>query len=168
MGFSDSYVRKGHPILFGLIVFFSLVEGIIAAWLVARYLQHHNYPSIAVRDRARFLLFASSWTFFLFIFMIVAFKRFTDTPMASVGTHVALLGLTWIFWTAGAASITAALGGGYNCSTIDFLLVYCNQLVSLEAFAWTVWSLMTIALAVVLFTAIRARQRGDGFGGALA
>ena len=60
--------------------------------------------------------------------------------MASVGTHVALyvgadkfetephalhsLGLTWIFWTAGAASITAALGGGYNCRYGLKLTVY--------------------------------------------
>ncbi len=57
---------------------------------MARYLQHHNYPSIAVRDRARFLLFVSWWTFLLFAFMIVAFQRFTDTLMASVGAHVGL------------------------------------------------------------------------------
>jgi len=167
MGLSDSWINRGHPVLFGLIVFFSLIEGILASWLTARYLQHHNYPSIAVRDRARFLLFVSWWTFVLFAFMIVAFKRYADTVMASVGTHIVLLVLTWIFWTAGAASITAALGGGYNCSTIDFLLIYCNQLVSLEAFAWAVWCLVTIALIVVLITAITARRRGDGFRGPL-
>jgi len=88
--------------------------------------------------------------------------------MASVGAHVGLLIFTWIMWTAGAASITAALGGGYNCSTINFLLIYCNQLVSLEAFAWAVWSLVTIALIFVLISALTARRRGDGLFGSFA
>lgn len=28
--------------------------------------------------------------------------------------------LTWIFWVAGAAAITATLGGGLNCSYVRF------------------------------------------------
>lgn len=35
--------------------------------------------------------------------------------MTSVGSHLGFLVLTWIFWTAGAAAITASLGGGHNC-----------------------------------------------------
>lgn len=52
------------------------------------------------------------------------------------------LSLTWIFWTAGAASITAALGGGLNCSKIKEDIVYCNQLNALEGFAWLSWCVL--------------------------
>jgi hypothetical protein len=45
--------------------------------------------------------------------------------------------LTWIFWTGGAAALTAALGGGLDCNNAPF--AYCGQLNALEAFAWMEW-----------------------------
>ncbi len=57
-----------------------------------------------------------------------------------IGSHVGnSLFLTWIFWTAGVASITTALGGGINCTTTPRRIVYCDQLNAAEAFAWIEW-----------------------------
>ncbi|KAI5120838.1 hypothetical protein M0805_007025 [Coniferiporia weirii] len=166
----DRHVRRGHPIIFGLMVFFSIVEGIITAWLAARYRTHHNYPSIAVRDRTSFLVFTSWWTV-LFGSLYIAFflhRSLSGSVLASVGSHGFFLILTWIFWTAGAASITAALGGGHNCSSIDFQLPYCNQLNAAEGFAWAVWIFVTLALFVVLVRGCVSTRRGDGLRGQLA
>ncbi|EJD03794.1 uncharacterized protein FOMMEDRAFT_105969 [Fomitiporia mediterranea MF3/22] len=165
----DNHIRRGHPVLFGLIVFFSIIEGAIATWLIARFDQHHNYPSKAVRDRTGLLTFTSWWTvlfgaIYAGLFLWSASRTSTNV-LTSVGSHAIFLVITWILWTAGAASITAALGGGHNCSKTA--LVYCDQLNALEAFAWIVWVLVTIALFVVLVRGCLSARRGDGLKGQL-
>jgi len=87
--------------------------------------------------------------------------------MTSVGSHLGFLILTWIFWTAGAAAITASLGGGHNCSKLKYNLPYCNQLNALEGFAWAEWLLVTLALIFTIALALRAVRRGDGYRGQL-
>ncbi|CAE6470552.1 unnamed protein product [Rhizoctonia solani] len=141
MGLS-THVRRGHPITFGLLIFFGIIDGAIATWLTARYKQHHNWLSISVRDRTHLLLFTSWWT-------------------------VLVSGITWVFWTAGAASITASMGGGINCSRVAEEVVYCNQLNALMGFAWVEWVLTTFAIFVVIICAVRSARRGDGTRGAL-
>ncbi|TDL28089.1 hypothetical protein BD410DRAFT_343691 [Rickenella mellea] len=182
----DKHVRRGHPIVFGLIIFFAIIQASLATWLTQRFNQHHNYLSVSVRDRTRFLLFTGWWTVFFSLWYLVLFWHAPSqgSVLTSVGSHGVFLLLTWIFWTAGAASITAALGGGYNCSRIDFSVPYCNQLNALEGeyticcsaiinsqiflgFSWAVWILVTIALIVVIFRGISSSRRGDGFGGQL-
>ncbi|KAH8120033.1 hypothetical protein DFH11DRAFT_1557913 [Phellopilus nigrolimitatus] len=165
----DRHVRRGHPVVFGLIVFFAIIEGAIASWLAARYSSHHNFPSTAVRDRNGFLAFTSWWTVLFGICYIGLFlhSASTGSVLTSVGSHGLFLFVTWVFWTAGAASITAALGGGNNCSKIGFTLAYCNQLNALEGFAWVVWIFVTIALLVVLLRGCASTRRGDGLRGQL-
>ncbi|KAI0756153.1 hypothetical protein C8Q80DRAFT_1091589 [Daedaleopsis nitida] len=161
----DRHVRRGHPIIFGFIILFSIIELADSAWLVSRYNLFHNFPSFAVRDRARFLLFTSCWTIFFSLFYLALFLHSpTGGFMTSVASHAIFLVLTWILWTAGAAAITAALGGGLNCSDAH---QYCGQLNALEAFAWIVWIFVTFALIVVLFRGISASRRGDGYRGSL-
>jgi len=161
----DNHIRRGHPITFGLLIFFSLIELIIAAWLVAKFNTHHNPLSSAVSTRTRFLLFTSIWTVVGSALLLILFMHSaTGSVMTSVASHLVFLTFTWIFWTAGAASITSALGGGLNCSRH---FVYCGQLNSLEAFAWIVWILTTFAFAVVIFRGISAAKRGDGYKGQL-
>ncbi|KAG9085187.1 hypothetical protein FRC07_013438, partial [Ceratobasidium sp. 392] len=133
----DTHVRRGHPskletdatvpaidilislssVTFGLLIFFGIIEGAIATWLTTRFNRHHNYLNLGVRDRTRLLTFTSWWTV-LFCAILLAF--FLRSPTGSIATsvlvHLVFLGITWVLWTAGAASITAALGGGINCS----------------------------------------------------
>ncbi|RPD64753.1 hypothetical protein L226DRAFT_497849 [Lentinus tigrinus ALCF2SS1-7] len=161
----DKHVRRGHPVVFTLIIFFSIIELAISAWLTSRYNLRHDYLSISVRDRTRFLLFTTCWTIF---FGIIYFGMFLYRPtggvLTSVASHAIFLTLTWIFWLAGAAAITSALGGGLNCS---HHYIYCGQLNALEAFAWITWVFVTFALFVVLLRGISASRRGDGFRGGL-
>lgn len=162
----DSHVKRGHPVVFGLIVFFSIIEGAIATWLIAKYDKHHDYPSTSVRDRTGFLTFTSWWTVLFGLIYSGAFLHSaTGSVLTSVGSHGIFLIFTWIFWTAGAASITEALGGGLNCSNSG--IVYCNQLNALEAFAWITWIMVTFALLIVLWRGFSASRRGDGLRGPL-
>ncbi|KAH0837826.1 hypothetical protein J3R83DRAFT_6034 [Lanmaoa asiatica] len=137
MAFED-WIRKGHPIVFGLLIVFSIIELSISAFLVARFNQYHNYFTTDERDRTAFLLFASIWTIVLSALYTFFFFTLPDSMMNSVGSHIGFLLITWIFWTAGAASITAVLGGGLNCVN-QTVFVYCGQLNALEAFAWMIW-----------------------------
>ncbi|KDQ14585.1 hypothetical protein BOTBODRAFT_110017 [Botryobasidium botryosum FD-172 SS1] len=159
-------IRRGHPILFGLICFFGIVEGCLATWLAVHFGRHHNWYSIAVRDRTYFITFVSWWTVLFSAFFTILFLHSpTGSVFTSIGAHLVFLALTWIFWTAAAASITAANGGGFNCTSPQ--IVYCNQLNALEGFAWAEWILTTIAFFVVLFLGIRSVRRGSGYRGHL-
>jgi len=160
----DEHVRRGHPILLGLIITIGIVELGISGFLTGRYNSRHDYPNRSIRDRARFLLFASIWTVFIGLFYLVLFLHSSSgSILTSVGSHLAFFALSWVFWTSGAAAITAALGGGHNCSTLKYHLPYCNQLNALEGFAWVEWILFTFGLIVVIALAIRSIRRGGGY-----
>jgi len=165
----DSYVRSGHTILFGLLVLLSIIEGSIASWLTARYNSVPARASNGVRERKYFILFASWWTvvgsaIYMLLFLHSAS---TGSVMTSVASHGIFLFLTWIFWTSGAIAITVALGGGINCSSVDRLVVYCNQLNALEGFAWASWIITTILLFFVILRGVSSLRRGDGARGQL-
>jgi hypothetical protein len=117
-----------------LLIFFGLIELAISAWLTARYGKKHDAPNSGINTRTQFILFSSIWTvFFSFLFGILFFHSNSGSILTSVMSHGILyvflrplnlvvvdphyrsLLLTWVFWTAAAASITAALGGGLNC-----------------------------------------------------
>ncbi|KAG2069484.1 hypothetical protein BDR04DRAFT_1156684 [Suillus decipiens] len=162
----DTHMRRGHTIVLSLIILFSIIELAISAWLTSRFNTYYNYFSLTERDTTRFLLFASIWTIVFSGAYMFFFFSLPDHVLSSVASHVLFLFLTWIFWTAGAASITAALGGGLNCSS-QFVFVYCGQLNALEGFAWVIWILVTFAILVVLIRGIIVARRGDGMRGPL-
>jgi len=166
MGF-DTHIRRGHPIVFGLIVFFGIIELAISAWLVSHFNKHHNYSSTSERDRVRFLLFSSIWTVvFGALYVVLFLHSATGSIATSVLSHGIFLFFTWIFWTAGAAAITSSLGGGLNCSTQN-TFVYCGQLNALEGFAWAIWIVVTFAILIVFIRGVTAARRGDGLRGHL-
>lgn len=70
-----------------------------------------------------------------------------------------------MFWLAGAAAYTAALGGGKRCSVDP--IIYCNQLVAAEAFAWIELILITVLTVVVALMGLSALRRGDSLSGPL-
>ncbi|KAJ7289280.1 hypothetical protein C8J57DRAFT_1046840 [Mycena rebaudengoi] len=164
----DTHVRRGHPITFGLIIFFGIVELAIAAWLTSMFNKHVHEHTNVERDRIHFTLFASTWTVTISaLLLILFFHSATGSILTSILSHLVFLGLTWIIWTAAAASITEMLGGGLNCKIQD-VFVYCNQLNALEAFAWVDGGvLVTFAIIVVIVRGISASRRGDGYRGGL-
>lgn len=103
---------------FVLLAILSAVTAAISTWLAVEYHKHHNYLNGSVRDRTRLICFTAWLTLVLSIIYAVAF-RVTSSVIVGVGSHMIWLVLLWIFWTASAASITAALGGGIDCSYVN-------------------------------------------------
>ncbi|TFK56362.1 hypothetical protein OE88DRAFT_1649614 [Heliocybe sulcata] len=163
---SDVFVRRGHPIMFGLIIFFGIVELALSAWLTSRYNAHHNYPSGDVRTVSRFLLFASLWTILLSpVYMGLFLTSTAGSIFTSIASHFIFILLSWIFWLAGAAALTSALGGGLSCH-LD-AVSYCGQLNAEEGFAWALFIMFTFALLFVLVRGISVSRGGDGLRGQL-
>ncbi|GAA5870234.1 hypothetical protein JCM8547_006922 [Rhodosporidiobolus lusitaniae] len=78
----------------------------------------------------------------------------------SIASHAVWIFITWVFWLAGAASITAALGSHWHRGHGDTLY-------ALEAFAWINWIIITLMLIGVIMAGLRSARSGNGFGGAL-
>ncbi|KAJ9127192.1 hypothetical protein QFC24_001429 [Naganishia onofrii] len=156
----DAAVRRGHPILFGLLAVIGIIEGAITSWLVRQY-QHgdNTYPNNSFRDRLRFAVFTSWWTVIFSIAFMVLYLMGIGGIFTSIASHTIWLFVTWVFWLAVAASITSMLGGGYVCSHSD--LVYCNQNVAAEAFAWIEWIIITVIFIMTILLGYRA-MRGGG------
>lgn len=64
-----------------------------------------------------------------------------------------------MFWLAGAASLTAALGGGLSCGNYNG--AYCGQQNASIAFAWIEWIIITVIFIVVGIIGSMALRRGD-------
>ena len=154
----EPHVRRGHPIVFGLILLFSLIEGCITAWLVSQFNSDDNYPNNSYRDRIRFLLFVSWWTVVFSAGYLAFFLINAGSFLVSIASHGIWLAITWFFWLIGAAVYSATLSGR-NCGGSD--LIHCNQLVATEAFAWITWILMTLAFVVIALLGMGAVRRGD-------
>jgi hypothetical protein len=156
----DTHVRTGHPIVFSLIIFCSIIELSLSAWLTSRFTAYHNYFSLAERDRTRFLLFTSTWTIvFSGLHMFFSFYL-PGSVLGSVASHIFFLFLTWAFWTAGATSITFTLSEELNRNAQS--VSYPVQLNALQGFAWVTEALVTFALIAVVIRGILAARRGDG------
>jgi len=160
----DAALRKGHPIMFGAIVVFAIIEMCIAAWITAKYNSHHNFPNSGLRARVRYILFTSIWTVALGSVYLGIFLAMAGSFISSVASHFVFLSVTWIFWLAAAAALTQSVGGALNCS-IQTKFIYCGQLNALEGFAWLIWVLLTFMLIFVLIRGIIVARRGDGIAG---
>jgi len=161
----DTHIQRGHPILFGLILFFAIIEACDTTFLVARFNQHNNYPNRSYRDRLKFLVFVSWWTVAFSAMYLAVFLTAASSFIASIASHGIWMAITWIFWLAAIASYTAALGGGKRCD-VD-TITFCSQLVAAEAFGWIVWIIFTIAFILIVVLGVGALRRGDRLSGGL-
>ncbi|KAM0788944.1 hypothetical protein ACM66B_003019 [Microbotryomycetes sp. NB124-2] len=160
----DTHIKRGHPITFGVLILTSFIEMVQTAVLTSSF-NRNGAPSGTINDRVRFLLFTSIWTLFFAIAYLAGFMTSPGSFLFSIASHAVWLTLTWIFWLAGAAAITQALGGGLDCG--DVSIGSCNQLNSALAFGWINWILITFAFAIILLVGARSARRGDGFGSGL-
>ncbi|BGO90581.1 hypothetical protein NBRC10512_005301 [Rhodotorula toruloides] len=161
----DAHIKRSHIVSFSLLALFSFIEWVICAVLVSSYNSHNDYPSHSIRDRVRFLLFVGLWSFLFSFFYLAGFLTAATSFLFSIASHAVWIGITWVFWLAGAAAITDTLGGGLDCG--NFHLAHCHQLNAVEAFGWINWILITFLLAFVLFAGARSARSGNGFGGPL-
>jgi len=160
----DDHVRRGHPVLLIFIILCAIVEGVITSWVTAMYNDHNNFFSFAERDRIRFLVFTSWWTVVItFCYVMFFLASVPGSMVTSVASHGTFLFITWVFWLAGAASVTASFAGGFNCALPG--PAYCNELNVILAFAWLIWALFTIALFFASYRGFTAVGRGGSFRG---
>ncbi|GFZ45366.1 hypothetical protein JCM24511_03092 [Saitozyma sp. JCM 24511] len=155
----EPHIRRGHPIFFGLLLLFAIIEGSITAWLVAKYNDNNSYPNNSFRDRLKFLVFTSWWTVLFSALYIAGFLLSAGSFLVSIASHAVWLFITWVFWLSGVAALTAALGGGQRCSHSS--LTYCSQLVAAEAFGWIEVILISVIFVLVLVIGSAALRRGD-------
>jgi len=164
----DGHVRRGHPVLLALILLCALIEAVVTSWLVSQENKHHNYVSPAAKHRTIFLVFVSWWTVLLTSWYLVTYLVSKATSVFStIGSHITFLFITWVLWIAGAASITAAFGGGVKCHHFSGV-PYCREQDVMIAFAWLVWGLLTLDLFLALLRAGTALGRGGNFRGPMS
>ncbi|KAG2065517.1 hypothetical protein BDR04DRAFT_1161307 [Suillus decipiens] len=157
----NTHMRMGYPIICSLIIFCSIIELSISAWLTSRFAASHNYFSLAERDRTHFLLFTSAWTIVLSCLYVFFFFYLPSSFLASVASHIFFLFPTWAFWTASATSITTTLSRELNRDT-QSVFAYPVQLNALQGFAWVTEALVTFALLAVLIRGILVTHRVYG------
>ncbi|GAA6062214.1 hypothetical protein JCM10212_006449 [Sporobolomyces blumeae] len=160
----DTHVKRAHPILFGLLILFTLVGWAMCA-AVVNHFNSNEWPNNSYRDRVRFLLFANLWTFVFAIIYLVGFLKATTSFLFSIASHAAIIFLSWVFMLAGVAALTDTLGGGLNCD--NFRYSYCGTLNGIEGISWLNWIILTILLVFILVLGGRSARSGNGFGGTL-
>lgn len=57
------------------------------------------------------------------VHLIILGEFTTPEKLVAILTPQSCVGITWVLWTAGAAAITASLGGGINCSYVTLYYV---------------------------------------------
>jgi len=160
----DTATRRGHPIMFGAIVVFAIVEMCIAAWITAKYNAHHNFPNSGLRARVRYILFVSIWTILFGSIYMALFITMAGRWITGIASHFVFLFLTWVFWLAAAAALTQSLGGALDCHT-NTEFVYCGHLNALAGFAWLIWVVLTLMFIFVIIRGIMGARRGEGVAG---
>ncbi|KAG7571536.1 hypothetical protein FFLO_00552 [Filobasidium floriforme] len=160
---ADASVRRGHPVIFGLVALFSLIEMCITAYLTSRY-NANGYPSGHFTGTIRFGLFVSIWTLFFSIAYLAIFLTGVQNFMSSIASHGVWLFITWVFWLAYAASTAAMLQGPGRCGGD---ISHCTQNVAAEAFAWMNWILLTFAFIAVVLLGVRSMRKGERISGPL-
>jgi hypothetical protein len=74
-------------VLFGLLLFFAIIDACIATWLSAKFGQNHNAFTNDILVRTHFLTFVGWWTVLFSIIYIALFLHSAST--GSVATSVA-------------------------------------------------------------------------------
>lgn len=69
---------------------FGIIEGSVTTWLTVRFNENNNYFDVTVRDRIRFLVFASWWTVFVCSVYGILFVHSSSGVLTSVLSHGAL------------------------------------------------------------------------------
>lgn len=162
----NTIIRFGYPVIFGLMLIFTIIEMCISAWLTGQFNARHNNTTADEKTRVRYILFCSVWTIVFGGAYFITFLLAISGIITSIASHSLFLFVTWILWLAAAAAITSTLGGSLNCH-FDPVFFYCEHLNALMGFAWLIFILLTIILILVLVRGTISAKRGDGYRGSL-
>ncbi|KAG8888854.1 hypothetical protein FRB98_006640 [Tulasnella sp. 332] len=157
----EDRVRRVHTGTFVFLAFFSGVTAATSTWLLTKWRKDDNQGGLT-KSSTGLICFTAWLSLLLSIIYASVFRMRPNSSIVNIQSHLRLLALLWTFWTAGAATITAALSGGNNCSTINYQLPYCNQLNAELGFAWASWIITTIALIVIINLEIKRPDKSPG------
>jgi hypothetical protein len=123
--------------MFGLLGFFSFITAVISSTLTSDFNNKRNSPKSSITGSVRYLVFVGWLEFIGSIVYLALFLTQKGGAITSIAGHGLFIFFVWLFQLAGAGAITAAMGGGNNCSHSS--LVYCSSLEALMAFSWMSW-----------------------------
>ena len=117
----------------------------------------------SVRDKTRFLIFISLWTFLFSIgYLVLAFVA-AGSFFASIASHAVYGAVTWLMWLIISASFTSTLNGGLSCdpgfSALRSSFVRADVRRHLRPAEWPPWHLM--APCVYLSSGLTDARRVD-------
>ncbi|CAD6892771.1 unnamed protein product [Tilletia controversa] len=139
----SNHVRRGHPIAFILLAFWSFVFAVIASSLTSDFHKNPERASQGIKDRVHFMVFVGWWTFLFSIVYLGLFLKGIGGVVTSIAGHGVWLILTWLFMLAGSAALADKVPRGH-CE-----LEYCRSLKALEAFGWISFIQLSIMLVVI-------------------
>ena len=88
---------------------------------------------------------------------IVLFLTGIGGPFSSIASHAVIFFITWVFWLAGTAALSAKAGGSCPDDTRN-----CSAVQAILAFGWIGWIWLTFILSVIGFLAFKAFRGGGG------
>ncbi|KAK0563292.1 hypothetical protein OC861_004885 [Tilletia horrida] len=160
--YSD-HVRRGHPIAFILLAFWSFIVAVIASALTSSYKSHPENGDGTIKDRVHLMVFNGWWTFVFSLVYLALFLRGIGGVVTSIAGHGIWMIFTFILFLAGSASLADWLPGG-SCNGLP----YCNSLKALEAFGWIATIQLAIMIAVIGVIGGGAFRGGRGLKEGLA
>ncbi|WFD39383.1 uncharacterized protein MJAP1_002358 [Malassezia japonica] len=163
----SSTVRRGHPIAFGIFALLAFIVAVISSAVVASFNSNEQPKDNLVRDSTRFLIFAGWWGFLFSIVYIGLFLSGIGGFLSSIASHAVFIILTWIFWLAGSAALSSAVGNA-DCSNPASGIPQCSALRAICAFGWIGWLELTFMLAVIGYLAFKAFNGGRGMNDGFA
>lgn len=88
--------------------------------------------------------------------------------LSSIASHAIFVILTWIFWLAGTAALSNAVGGTSCSNTVVNNEIVnhpprdCDSLKAIVAFGWITWIELTLMAGVICYLGFKAFRGGRG------
>jgi len=152
----QTFIMRGyHPILFGLIVVFGLVELGLTAWFESNF-NATGWPSAQYQNLINFLLFDAVWTVLFGLAYVFWIAGGAMHILASIAGSTIWLLITAIFWVVGAALFDQTRGGA-NCLGAPSLSI-CREAQAIEVIAWIEFALCILTILAAVFWTRSSRR----------
>lgn len=160
---SSVRLQKYAPMVWIFLIFTSIIEVAISAWILGVYRATGAYPSVEAWNGMILSLFSACWTLVFATIYLGLFMHPTlwQHPAVSVGSQAVWALITWCFWVA----CTAILNGALPLATTGICLgiVHCSQIQALFAFAvieMVTFTLAMFVLAYVMWRVVHEPRNG--------
>ncbi|CAE6409448.1 unnamed protein product, partial [Rhizoctonia solani] len=152
--------------LWSLTAIVDLIEsfkGIITIQLSMLFTEYRDFNQFDLGNRVRLVCFTSWWTMTGLVAVIpikIVWTR-SEPSRGALGGVIAAFVLTWIFWTAGAGSLTSLIWArkGPDCIITNF--PYCKYTQGVLGLAWLIWIMVTVQGVYHVCLSLRGIQRAQ-------